>query len=152
MSALKHLYESPAVHELKERLARFDAESYRRWGTIRPAQALAHCSMAFQMALGEINPPRRLLGLLIGQQAKRSLFEGEPMRTYAPTAERLIVRDERDFIFERQRLYWMIDRFVAAGPEHCTTHPHYFMGRLNAVEWAILMYQHLDHHFRQFQV
>jgi LPS sulfotransferase NodH len=46
----------------------------------------------------------------------------------------------------------MIDRFVAAGPKGCTTHPHSFFGRLTAEEWAILMYKHLDHHLRQFGV
>jgi hypothetical protein len=40
---------------------------------------------------------------------------------------------------------------VAGGPAGCTTHPHLFMGRLTPVEWATLMYQHLDHHLRQFQ-
>jgi hypothetical protein len=150
---MKHLFQSATVHELKERLARLHAESYRSWGTMNPAQALAHCSMAFEMALGEINPPRRLLGLLIGRHAKRSLVDkAERMRSYAPTAERLIVRDERDFIYERQRLSSMIDHFATEGPEHCTTHPHYLLGSLSAIEWAALMYQHLDHHFRQFQV
>ncbi len=32
----------------------------------------------------------------------------------------------------------------------CTKHPNFFFGRLTPVEWAALMYQHLDHHLRQF--
>ncbi len=105
------------------------------------------------MALGEINPPRMLLGRLLGGIAKRSLIDrGEPMRRNAPTARQLIVRDQRDFTAERQRLCALIDRFVAGGPAACTTHPHLFMGPLTPVEWATLMYQHLDHHLRQFEV
>jgi transposase InsO family protein len=46
----------------------------------------------------------------------------------------------------------VIDRFVAAGPKSCTTHPHSFFGPLTPEEWAILMYKHLDHHLRQFGV
>lgn len=44
------------------------------------------------------------------------------------------------------------DRFAAAGPKGCTTHPHTFFGRLTPEEWATLMYKHLDHHLRQFGV
>ena len=38
------------------------------------------------------------------------------------------------------------------GPGVCTKHPHFFFGPLTPVEWAALMYQHLDHHLRQFRV
>jgi transposase InsO family protein len=76
----------------------------------------------------------------------------EPMRRNSPTVKGLVVRDERDLGTERERLCGLIDRFTAAGPEGCTTHPHSFFGRLTPEEWAILMYKHLDHHFRQFGI
>ena len=63
-----------------------------------------------------------------------------------------MVEDERDLGIEQKRLCGLIDRFVAAGPEGCTTHPHSFFGRLTPQEWAILMYKHVDHHLRQFGV
>ena len=43
-----------------------------------------------------------------------------------------------------------IDKVFAGGPGICTKHPHFFFGPLTPVEWAALMYQHLDHHVRQF--
>jgi hypothetical protein len=67
------------------------------------------------------------------------------------TDKSLVVSDERDFVAERQRLSEFIDRFTAGGPGACTTHPHFFFGQLTPVEWAALMYQHLDHHLRQFR-
>jgi hypothetical protein len=51
---------------------------------------------------------------------------------------------------ERSRLRGLIDRFAAAGPSGCTTHPHTFFGPLTPDEWAELMYKHVDHHLRQF--
>ena len=60
--------------------------------------------------------------------------------------------DERDFMLERQRLRESIDRFASGGSGICTKHPHFFFGPLTPVEWAVLMYQHLDHHLRQFGV
>jgi hypothetical protein len=53
---------------------------------------------------------------------------------------------------DSERLRASIERFAAGGPGVCTTHPHFFFGRLTPMEWSVLMYQHLDHHLRQFQV
>ena len=64
----------------------------------------------------------------------------------------LVVEDEPDLETERARLCGLVERFAAASPAGCTTHPHAFFGRLTPVEWAVLMYKHLDHHLRQFGV
>jgi hypothetical protein len=150
---VKDLYQPQVVEEVKQRLTRLRPESNRVWGTMTPAQALAHCSASVQMALGEINPPRQLVGRLLGRVAKRSLIErGEPMRRNSLTSRELVVTGEPDFEAERQRLAALIDRFVAVGVAGCTRHPHLFFGELTPREWAALMYQHLDHHLRQFGV
>jgi transposase InsO family protein len=80
------------------------------------------------------------------------LENDEPLRRNSPTVKGLVTQDERDLGRERERLRGLIDRFAAAGPKGCTTHPHSFFGRLTPEEWAILMYKHLDHHLRQFGV
>ena len=150
---VKTLYQPETVAELKERLGRLAPDSPRQWGKMTPAQALAHCAVAMEMALGRTKPKRVLLGYVFGRIAKRSLVDrGEPMRRNSPTAPSLIVADERDLAAERERLVGAIDGFIAAGPEGCTTHPHLFLGRLTPPEWAALMYQHIDHHLRQFGV
>jgi LPS sulfotransferase NodH len=91
------------------------------------------------------------LGRILGAIVKPMVLkDGEPMRRNSPTAKTLVVADERDLGTERMRLFGLIDRFAAAGPKGCTTHPHSFFGRLTPNEWAALMYKHLDHHLRQF--
>ncbi len=79
-----------------------------------------------------------------------ALGNDEPMRRKSPTVPSLVVSDERELEAERTRLCGLIDRFAAAGPQSCTTHPHSFFERLNLQEWAILMSKHLDHHLWQF--
>ena len=120
---------------------------------MNPAQMLAHCSAAIDMAEGKIVSPRIMIGRLLGPLAKKSLIiKGEPMRRNSKTAPSVVVADERNFIVEKKRLHESIDRFVAGGPAICTRHPHFFFGPLTPEEWASLMYQHLDHHLRQFGV
>ena len=150
---MKNLFEAATVEEVKERVARLRPDSDRLWGKMNPAQALAHCSAAMEMAVGEKLPRRILIGRLLGRLAKKSMIVNEkPMPRNARTDKSLVVSDERDFVAERQRLSEFIDRFAAGGPGVCTKHPHFFFGRLTPMEWAALMYQHLDHHLRQFRV
>jgi Protein of unknown function (DUF1569) len=150
---MKNLFEAARVEEVKKRIAQMKPDSERQWGKMNPAQALEHCSRGMELALGDRIPPRLLVGRIIGRMVKpMALGNDEPMRRNSPTVKGLVVQDERDLGTERTRLCGLIDRFAAAGPAGCTTHPHSFFGRLTPEEWAILMYKHLDHHLRQFGV
>ena len=150
---MKNLFEAARVEEVKERMVHLRPDSERLWGRMNAAQAVAHCSAGLELALGDRTPPRLLLGRIIGLMVKpMALGNDEPMRRNSPTVKGLVVQDERDLGIERERLCGLIDRFTAAGPGGCTTHPHSFFGRLTSEEWATLMYKHLDHHLRQFGV
>ena len=150
---MNNLFEPSKVEEVKGRIAQLRADSGRLWGKMSPAQTLAHCCLSIDMAEGKICPPRILIGRLLGPLAKKSVItKGEPIRRNAMTEKSCVVADERDFGAERRRLLEAIDRFAAGGPARCSKHPHFFFGPLTPVEWSTLMYQHLDHHLRQFGV
>jgi hypothetical protein len=149
---MKDLFDETTVAEVKGRIARLKPDSPRQWGTMTPAQAVAHCATGMQMATGDVRSPRVFVGRIFGGVAKWALLvKGRPMGRNAPTDPRLIVADERDLAVESRRLGALIDQFQAGGPAACTSHPHPFFGPLTPTEWAQLMYTHLDHHLRQFQ-
>lgn len=150
---MKNLFETTTVDEVLFRMAQLRPDSQRVWGKMNPAQALAHCSGGMQMAVGEKNAPRALIGRLVGRWAKKSMLVNQkPLPRNSPTDKSLVVSDERDLTVEKQRLRELIDRFVAGGPGACTKHPHPFFGSLTPEEWAALMYMHLNHHLQQFGV
>jgi hypothetical protein len=150
---MKNLFEPATVDEIKQRLAQLQPEVAPLWGKMKPAQAVAHCTAGIELALGDRCPPRMLMGRVLGPMIKRLAFrEEEPMRRNSPTVPGLVVDDERDLEVERARLTSIVDRFAAAGPSGCTTHPHSFFGTLTPAEWSALVYKHLDHHLRQFGV
>jgi hypothetical protein len=150
---VKSLFEATTVQEVNERMARLSPESEQQWGKMNPAQMLAHCSATIEMAMGKVSPPRILIGRLLGRLAKKSVIVNRtPMRRNSMTEKSCLVTDERDFVVERQGLRESIDRFATGGPGACTKHPHFFFGPLTPEQWAVLMYQHLDHHLRQFGV
>ena len=150
---MKNLFQPETVQELKERMSRLGPDSTRLWGKMMPAQALAHCTLGMELALGDRRPPRMLIGRLIGRVIKPMAFkESEPMRRNSPTIPGFVVADTRDLAVEREKLSGIIDRFAACGPAGCTTHPHSFFGRLTPDEWSFWMYKHIDHHLQQFGV
>jgi hypothetical protein len=149
---MKNLFEAATAEEVKGRIAQLRPDSERAWGKMNAAQAVAHCAASMEWAVGDVYPPRMLLGRIIGRVVKPMVLrDEEPMRRNSPTVKSLVMQDERDLRTERERLCRLIDRFRAAGPEGCTKNPHSFFGRLTPNEWATLMYKHLDHHLRQFR-
>jgi Protein of unknown function (DUF1569) len=151
---VKNLFDATVVHEVKTRLGQLGPRSERRWGKMALPQMLAHCSTSMQWAVGEKVPEKLALpARVMGRLVKPLVFRNEdPLRKNAPTAKSLIVTDERDLDEERDRLSSLIDIFAARGAAGCTRNAHSFFGRMTPEEWAILMYKHLDHHFRQFGV
>jgi hypothetical protein len=148
---MQTIFAPNASREIKERLSRLRPDSQRQWGKMNPAQAVAHCCKGMEQAMGDVLPPRLLIGRLIGSFIKsKALADDAPMRRNSPTVPGFVVLDERDFIAERHRLNALIDRVVAVGPAGCTDHPHSFFGPMTPEQWGILMYKHLDHHLRQF--
>ncbi len=150
---MKNLFDAAIVDEIEERISQLRPDSARLWGTMNPAQALAHCSGGLEWAVGDKIPPRMFVGRLMGRIVKRlALGNEEPMRRNSPTSKDLVIADDRDFAAERQRSLELLQRFTTGGPAGCTKHPHSFFGPLTPGEWAELMYKHLDHHLRQFGV
>ncbi|HUB83297.1 MAG TPA: DUF1569 domain-containing protein [Bryobacteraceae bacterium] len=151
---MKNLFDATVANHVKARLGELEPQSERRGGKMTAAQMLAHCSVSMQWAVGEVVPekgalPARLMGRLVKPMVLRN---EDLLRRNSPTAKSLIVAGERDLGKERERLSGLIDKFAAGAAAGCTKNPHSFFGRMTPEEWAILMYEHLDHHLRQFAV
>jgi hypothetical protein len=69
-----------------------------------------------------------------------------------PTAPSLVIREEKDFEKERDRLISYINIWHDKPPQEMEAICHGSLGKLTAKEWSNLLYKHLDHHLRQFGV
>ena len=148
---MKNLYEAATTEEVKKRIAQLRPDSTRQWGKMNPGQAMAHCAVAMEWAVGDSFPPRMFIGRIFGPLIKSKLITNdEPMRRNAPTTKSLVMKDDHDLAKEQERLRALVERFATSGPGGCTRHPHTFFGQLTPKEWATLMYKHIDHHLRQF--
>jgi len=147
---MKNLFQSEAVDEVISRVDRLQPATQRQWGKMDVAQMMAHCSAALDMATGRLNPPRLLIGRLIGPFVRPIYSNEKPFSENNPTDPKLVVSDQRDFLRERDQLKVKVRQFHEGGEAKCTRHPHPFFGSLTPQEWSRGMYKHLDHHLRQF--
>jgi hypothetical protein len=147
---MKNLFQPDATEEIKQRIQNLRPNSDRLWGKMEVAQMLAHCCVTMEVALGEKNPPRMLIGRILGPLVKPVFTNEKPLKKNTPTHKSFLVIDQRNFEKEKFRLIELIDRFSNGGPERVTSHPHTFFGKLTPIEWSTGMYKHLDHHLSQF--
>lgn len=147
---MKHLFEKDATEEIISRIDKLQPAAQRQWGKMDAAQMMAHCSAALDMAAGRLNPPRMLIGRLLGSFVRPIYSNEKPFSRNNPTDKALVVSDPRDFEREREKLKVCVRQFNEGGAAKCTRHPHPFFGRLTPAQWSRGMYKHLDHHLRQF--
>lgn len=149
---MKNLFEKEATDEVIARIERLQPGAQRQWGKMDVAQMMAHCSAALEMASGKINPPRILIGRILGPLVRPIYTNEKPFKRDNPTDKALVVADQRDFLREQEKLTQTVRQFHGGGEAQCTRHPHPFFGTLSPQDWSRGMYKHLDHHLRQFGV
>ena len=148
---MPNLFEPQTKQTMMERLSRLTPQASRQWGKMEPAQMLAHCTAAMQVATGELPRKRPFFFKLSAPFARTSfLSEDKPFGKNSPTDPVFVVSDSRDFAKEKERLTATVERFFGGGPATAGRHEHSFLGRITGEQWGIVMYKHLDHHFRQF--
>ena len=141
------------ANDTNTRISKLTSASPRQWGKMTPGQAMAHCSIGLEHALGISKPPRVFIGYIFGPLVRWLAFKDDaPMKKNSPTAPVMLMREDRDMETEQAKLMTLVNQFVSSGRGGCTTHPHAFFGKLTPDQWGVLMYKHLDHHLRQFGV
>jgi hypothetical protein len=149
---MENLFTLTANQEMVVRIGSLNANTIPHWGKMTVAQMLAHCQVPLCVALGEKNLTGGLIAFLFGKIAKKQLVKNTPFKKNLPTAPAFIIKTEKNFREEKNKLLELVQRFGKNDPEEIAKRPHPFFGKLTAEEWNLLQYKHLDHHLRQFGV
>jgi hypothetical protein len=138
--------------ETRSRLAGFQPDLTRRWGTLSPGGAVGHLALAYEMAAGFGTCSERT-GLLQRSVLRYlALHAPVPWPRGYPTLPELVegapgVRSQ-GFAPAHARLLAAYDLFFAADLDTGRAHP--IFGPLTGWEWMRWGYLHADHHLRQF--
>jgi|ERR1017187_6510018 hypothetical protein len=149
---MKNLFVPSERQQILDRLGKLQPGAARQWGKMDPAQMCAHCTVALEVATGDLVRPQAFIGKVLVRFVKKSLLGEKPFSKNSPTDPRFVVTDSRDFVKEKARLDGIVKRFGEAGASAADGRIHSFFGRLKGDEWGVLMHKHLDHHLRQFGV
>jgi hypothetical protein len=84
--------------------------------------------------------------------AKNGVVNEKPYPKNSRTAPQFIIKDERDFEIEKERLNTYLRKTQDLGEKHFDGLMSNSFGNLSVSEWNNLFYKHLDHHLTQFGV
>jgi hypothetical protein len=74
---MKNLFDTATANQVKERIGRLGSTSVRHWGKMNAAQAMAHCAMTMEWAVGDRNEPRMFIGRIVGPLVKSKVLKDE---------------------------------------------------------------------------
>ncbi len=149
---MENLYDQPVYEAIISRISSLMPAQKSLWGKMNVSQMLAHCCVAFSVPLAEKEMPRSLLGRLFGWMIKSKLYDEVPYKKGLPTSPAFIIKEDKNFEDEQQKLIKLTTEFFTKGRENTGRFPHPMFGTFTSDQWGISMYKHLDHHLRQFGV
>jgi hypothetical protein len=151
--ALPNIFEQQTVAALINRIDSLQSSTKPQWGKMDAAQMLAHCNVTYEMAFEQIHQaPGFLMKLMLKTFVKSKVVNEVPYKTNAPTAPAFVIKSNKNFDKERQRLIGYLQQAQNLGAAHFEGKESLSFGVLSATEWNNMFYKHLDHHLRQFGV
>jgi hypothetical protein len=128
-------------------------DSKALWGKMSVNQMLAHCNVSYEMVYEDIHKkPNNFIKIVLRLFVKNKVVNKKPYSKNNPTAPQFIVKDERSFEIEKNRLINYIIKTQELGEDTFEGKISHSFGKLSAKEWNNMFAKHLDHHLTQFSV
>lgn len=145
---MKSIYNAADNAEMINRINSLTPESNALWGKMTVDQMFKHTTRALLVAFGEQELKVNFLMRFLGRMMKNKIFNSEFSKN-SPTAPEFIFKDQYDFEASKKELIDNFSRF-ANGKEAIKTMDHPFWGKMTYEDWDKLIWNHVDHHLRQF--
>ena len=140
--------------ELVTRFTALRPDTPARWGRFTALKMASHVNDAVRMAIGELDAPAKAPGLLKTAFVRWLVIHVMPFPKGAPTAPALLERGNTTPLqldAERATFASLLDKVAAMqGGGAWPDHPAF--GRMTERDWGVLVYRHIDHHFKQFGI
>ena len=148
---MKNIFSQEVTQEVIDRINQLTPQSQRKWGKMTVDQMLAHCSVTYEMIFDNIHPkPKGFKKFILKVFVKNLVVSEKPYKANNPTAPAFLIKDDRNFHKEQQRLIEYISKTQQLGAEHFDQKESNSFGKLSSTEWNNMFYKHLNHHLTQF--
>jgi hypothetical protein len=150
---LPNIFDRQVSEAVIDRLNKLTPDTQPLWGKMSVDQMLAHCNVTYEMTYTDKHPkPGFFMRVLLKLFVKNSVINETPYKKNGGTAPAFIIKGDRDFALEKQRLTDYIRKTQELGASHFEKKESISFGVMSAVEWNNQFYKHLDHHLSQFGV
>ncbi len=151
--ALPNIYDSQVAQQLIDRINKLTPETLPLWGKMNASQMLAHCNVTYEMIYEDIHKkPNAFVKLILKLLVKKAVVGEAGYKQNGQTAPQFIIKDDKNFEAEKQRLINYINKTQQLGEAHFDGKESHSFGALNKTEWNNMFYKHLNHHLSQFGV
>ena len=148
---MKDIFDRGVTNELIARIEKVLPESRPLWGKMSSAQMMAHCNVPYEMVFDNRHKKPGPFKTFLLKLFVMNIVVGEkPYKKESPTPPEFLVRDERDFENEKQRLIAHLRKTQQLGRNWFEGRESHSFGALTAQQWNNMFYKHLDHHLSQF--
>ncbi|MDE3234736.1 MAG: DUF1569 domain-containing protein [Bacteroidota bacterium] len=144
------LFEPAVAQSIEQRIQSLQSNYERQWGKMSLSQMMAHVRFVMELGTGEKTEKITLLGKLLSPIIKKVALSKQPYKQGLPTGASFIIKEEKNFEEEKEKLLQTYHHFVSAGEAGVAGKSHPAFGKLTAEEWGFSQWKHLDHHLRQF--
>lgn len=151
--ALPNIFTPEVSNQIINRINQLTANTAAKWGTMGVAQMLAHCNVTYEMVYEDIHKkPNAFIKLILKLLVKNKVVSEATYGQNSQTAPAFIIKDDKNFEAEKQRLINYITQTQQLGEAHFDGKESHSFGVLNKTEWNNMFYKHLNHHLSQFGV
>jgi hypothetical protein len=149
--AYPNIFKPATTQALIDRINQLTPTTQPQWGKMQVGQMLAHCCVAYEMALEGNHPrPNVLMRMLLTAFVKSTVVGEKPYQRNSRTAPAFLITDERDFETEKKRIIGYLKQTQQMGEAAFEQRASHSFGKLSSQEWSVMFYKHLDHHLQQF--
>lgn len=147
------VFHASVANQLASRFDQLTEGAIAQWGKMNAGQMLKHIADNAEMEFGDAPLGRRFIGRLFGKMVlKKIVKDDDVLDKNNPTHPNFVIKDAVDFESEKARAIQLVERLGEVEGSTFETRVHPFYGKMQAKEWSIWIYKHLDHHLRQFGV
>ena len=148
-----NIFNAETANEIINRIEQLTPSTKANWGTMDAAKMLAHCNVTYEMVYDNIHPkPNGFLKFILKLLVKGKVVSDKAYPKNGKTAPQFIIKSDKDFSVEKNRLIEFIKKTQDLGEAHFNGKESHSFGELNTQEWNNMFYKHVDHHLNQFGV
>ncbi|MEL6820835.1 MAG: DUF1569 domain-containing protein [Calditrichota bacterium] len=154
---MKNILNTAHKAELYQRLDRLISEGQRQWGKMTKEQVICHMADQLRLISGEIEASFE------GNMLTRTLLKGMVLLGVPAPPEKISTYESLDYTKDGGTppttmeadigiLKRLIGEFVDGGSRYEPPKSHSIFGPMTRGQWGRMVYIHMDHHLKQFNV